>query len=401
MTEHVVVEADGGSRGNPGPAGCGAVIRDAGTGDVLVERQERLGHTTNNVAEYRGLILGLTAAADLGAQSVDVRMDSKLVVEQMCGRWKVKHAGLQPLAAHAREVAAGFRHVRYEWMSRERNTHADRLANAAMDGPIEEASEDTTEGSGDHSPVGNQQELEFPQESGPGHTPRAAAGSTGTEQAAVTSWSGATGTATRLLLLRHGQTELSVDRRYSGRGDVPLTENGTVQVEAAAKRLAASDALHELDQVPLISSPLTRARQSAQAIADVFGSRVETHPGLVEADFGAWEGLTFAQAAQRDPELHRTWLGDSSVRPPDGESFDEVFERVGRVRDELVERYLGRTVVVISHVAPLKTFLRLGLNAGLSLLFRLHLDLASLSIVDFYADGHTSVRLVNDTSHLV
>ncbi|WP_019818683.1 reverse transcriptase-like protein, partial [Saccharomonospora saliphila] len=133
MTGRVVVEADGGSRGNPGPAGYGAVVRDAESGEVLAERQEGLGVATNNVAEYRGLVAGLEAAADVGASRVDVRMDSKLVVEQMCGRWKIKNAALRPLAVRAKELADGFAVVRYEWIPRERNKHADRLANEAMD----------------------------------------------------------------------------------------------------------------------------------------------------------------------------------------------------------------------------------------------------------------------------
>ena len=133
MTTRVVVEADGGSRGNPGPAGYGAVVRDAATGVVLAERKAGLGIATNNVAEYSALIAGLTAARDLGASHVDVRMDSRLVVEQMSGRWKIKHAGLQTLARQARDIVAGFAGVTFEWVPRERNKAADRLANEAMD----------------------------------------------------------------------------------------------------------------------------------------------------------------------------------------------------------------------------------------------------------------------------
>ncbi len=95
----VIVEADGGARGNPGPAGYGAVVREAATGEVLLELGERIGEATNNVAEYRGLLAGLRAAADLGAVEVEVRMDSKLVVEQMSGRWQIKHPALRALAA--------------------------------------------------------------------------------------------------------------------------------------------------------------------------------------------------------------------------------------------------------------------------------------------------------------
>jgi probable phosphoglycerate mutase len=129
----VVVEADGGARGNPGPAGYGAVVRDAATGAVLAERKAGLGRTTNNVAEYQGLIAGLAAAKAVGASAVDVRMDSKLVVEQMSGRWQIKHPALQALAAHAAELVADFGTVTFEWIPRADNIDADRLANEAMD----------------------------------------------------------------------------------------------------------------------------------------------------------------------------------------------------------------------------------------------------------------------------
>jgi ribonuclease HI len=129
----VVVEADGGSRGNPGPAGYGAVVLDPDTDEVLVERAEGLGVTTNNVAEYRGLIAGLRAAVELGATDVDVRMDSKLVVEQMSGRWKIKHPAMQPLAQEAAQLVREIGSVRFEWVPRLRNSRADALANQAMD----------------------------------------------------------------------------------------------------------------------------------------------------------------------------------------------------------------------------------------------------------------------------
>lgn len=129
----VVVEADGGARGNPGPAGWGVVVRAAATGEVLLERSAAIGRATNNVAEYGGLIAGLRAAAELGAAVVEVRMDSQLVIEQMAGRWKVKHPGLRPLAAEAARLAERFESVQWSWVPRGQNTHADRLANEAMD----------------------------------------------------------------------------------------------------------------------------------------------------------------------------------------------------------------------------------------------------------------------------
>ncbi|MGH3877720.1 MAG: bifunctional RNase H/acid phosphatase [Actinophytocola sp.] len=363
----VIVEADGGSRGNPGPAGYGAVVRDAPTGDVLVERAEGIGVATNNVAEYQGLLAGLRAAAELGADEVHVRMDSKLVVEQMSGRWKIKHAALQPIALEAQKIARGFTTIRYEWIPRARNSHADRLANEAMDAQAGK-----------------------PPKEAPGKAERAQ------RPAPATGWTGATGTPTRLLLVRHGQTELSIERRYSGRGEVPLTELGQRQAKAVADRVAGMIE----PGTRIVSSPLGRARQTAAAIAEATGGPVEVAEGLVETDFGAWERLTFAQASARDPKLHGRWLADPALPAPDGESFDVVHRRVRRVRDDLVARIGGGTAVVVSHVTPIKSLLRMGLDAGPSLLYRLHLDLASLSIVEFFPDGHASVRLVNDTSHL-
>jgi ribonuclease H / adenosylcobalamin/alpha-ribazole phosphatase len=209
-------------------------------------------------------------------------------------------------------------------------------------------------------------------------------------------WTGATGTPTRFLLVRHGQTHMSVGRRYSGRGNPPLTSIGLDQAAAVAARLASSS-----DITAVVSSPLLRARQTADAIGEAVGVPVSELDDLTETDFGAWEGLTFAEAAARDPEAHRAWLADPSVRSPGGESFDEVHERFSLAAQGIVAEHGGTTVVVVSHVTPIKTLLRIGLAAGPSVLFRLHLDLASLSVVEFYPDGNTSVRLVNDTTHLL
>lgn len=130
---HFIVEADGASRGNPGHASFGSVVRNASTGEVVIELGGVLGHATNNVAEYRGLIAGLEAVVAIDADAiVEVRMDSKLVVEQMSGRWAIKNAGLRELAMQARDILK-FDQVTYTWIPREDNKHADGLANEALD----------------------------------------------------------------------------------------------------------------------------------------------------------------------------------------------------------------------------------------------------------------------------
>lgn len=352
----VIIEADGGSRGNPGPAGYGAVVYSADRSAVLAERKESIGRATNNVAEYRGLIAGLTAAVELDATEVVVLMDSKLVVEQMSGRWRVKHPDLLELNREAAQLARQFGQIEFGWIPRARNLYADRLANEAMD---------------------------------------AAAGTAPAAGPASPGWSGARGEPTRLLLLRHGQTELSVERRYSGRGNPALTELGRNQAEAAAKFLGAR---RGVDAV--LSSPLQRAHETAAVAAKELGLDVTVDDDLIETDFGVWEGLTFSEAAQRDPDLHTNWLRDTGVTPPGGESFDTVARRVRRARNRIVEQYAGSTVLVVSHVTPIKTILRLALDGNAGILYRLHLDLASLSIAEFYPDGLASVRLVNQTSYL-
>ncbi|MBJ7385452.1 MAG: bifunctional RNase H/acid phosphatase [Mycolicibacterium sp.] len=363
----VVIEADGGSRGNPGPAGYGAVVWSEDRAVLLAERKESIGTATNNVAEYRGLIAGLEAAADVGATEVVVAMDSKLVVEQMTGRWRVKHADMIPLNEKARSLAADFDHVSYGWIPRERNSHADRLANEAMDAAADQSGFDATENEKTSTAV----------------------------RTSPAGWTGARGAPTRFLLLRHGQTELSVERRYSCRGNPALTELGRAQADAAAAYLAERD-----DIAAVISSPLQRASVTAEAAASRLGLDVTIEADLIETDFGAWEGLTFGEAADRDPELHQRWLRDTSLAPPDGESFDEVAHRVRRARNRLIAEYGDATVLIVSHVTPIKTILRLALDAGNGILYRLHLDLASLSIAEFYPDGASSVRLVNQTSYL-
>ncbi|OBI83094.1 bifunctional RNase H/acid phosphatase [Mycobacterium sp. 1245805.9] len=364
----VVIEGDGGSRGNPGPAGYGAVVRSADRSTVLAETKQAIGVATNNVAEYRALIAGLDDALQLGATEAEVFMDSKLVVEQMSGRWKVKHPDLIELHAQARKLASRFDRVSYAWVPRAQNSHADRLANEAMDAAA---------GIEKDTPVAEP------------------AKSVAAEARTSPGWTGARGAPTRLLLLRHGQTELSVERRYSGRGNPALTEVGRQQAGAAARYLAERGGI-----AAVISSPLQRAYDTAATAAKALGLDVTVDDDLIETDFGAWEGLTFTEASERDPELHRRWLRDTSTTPPGGESFDAVLDRVLRVRERVIEAHQGATVLVVSHVTPIKMLLRLALDAGPGILYRLHLDLASLSIAEFYADGASSVRLVNQTGYL-
>ncbi|HWG98321.1 MAG TPA: bifunctional RNase H/acid phosphatase [Pilimelia sp.] len=388
----VAVEADGGSRGNPGPAGYGAVVRNAATGEVLAERAEAIGVATNNVAEYSGLIAGLAAAADLGAAEVEVRMDSKLVVEQMCGRWQIKNPGLRPLAAQAATRVREFDSVTFTWIPRELNRHADALANAAMDAAAApaRAARVRTVPATDTRRAGRAAD--------PGETdPDPAADPRAADLGAAdpgSAWTPPTAAPTRLILVRHGETELTVARRYSGRGDAALTDRGVAQARAAARRVA------ELAPrvAAVVSSPLSRCTRTAREIAGA--AEVRTDPDLVECDFGEWEGLTFAEVRQRYPAQLDAWLASPSVAPPGGESFRAVTTRIRRVVAGLRAGHPGQVVVVVSHVSPIKLLLRDALAAGDAFLHRLYLDPGGLSLVDSWPDGAVAVRAVNETAHL-
>lgn len=429
-----VVEADGGSRGNPGPAGYGSVVLDPATGETLAERAEYIGVATNNVAEYRGLIAGLRAARELDPDAVVlVRMDSKLVVEQMSGRWKIKHPDMKPLAAEAAKILPRAQ-VTYEWMPREKNKHADRLANEAMDagkrGKLWEPSNSSAalDASAARAlatpppagPVGDAAagaaavRAALAGASGGGTGARAASapadtlfadpavGVAATETvpapAAGSGWGPDMGTPATFVLLRHGETALTPQKRFSGSGgsDPELSATGRRQAAAVAESLAARGTVQSV-----ISSPLRRCRETAQAVADRLGLTVTVEEGLREVDFGAWEGLTFAETRERFPEDLQAWLDSPKAAPTGGgESFASATRRISATRDRLLAEHAGRTVLLVSHVTPVKILVRLALGAPPEALFRMELSAASLSAVAYYADGNASVRLLNDTSHL-
>ena len=358
----LIVEADGGSRGNPGPAGYGALVRDAETRRVLAERAASVGVATNNVAEYGGLVAGLQAAVDLDPTAdVEVRMDSKLVVEQMSGRWKIKHPDMQQLALQAQKLSRQLGSVRFTWVPRAQNSAADALANSAMDGkPVhrDAAAE----------PVVLEDE-EQPAEPEPVVT-----------------------TVTHLL--RHGRTEHTPERRYSGRNDLPLSLTGRAEAEAAAARAG------ELGIDAVVASPLRRTRETAEIVAAALGLPVEVDDDLAELDFGDLEGLTLDEALTKHPLATRRFMADVTAAAPGGESVAQVSARVARARRRILERHAGGTVLIVSHVTPIKLLLAAALEADDAIVHRVFLEAASLCTATWSSDGRASVRLVNDTGHL-
>lgn len=187
---------------------------------------------------------------------------------------------------------------------------------------------------------------------------------------------------------------MSVQKRYAGRSDVPLTDTGIRQATAAAKRLAGAG----IDVI--VTSPLLRATRTAQEVAAVTGAPVVTDEGFRETDFGAWEGLTFAEVRERWPAEVTTWLADPEVAPPGGESFADVSTRVTEALHRVLTGRHRQTVLIVSHVTPIKTLVAAALLAPPAALYRMHLDVAALCEIDWYADGPAVLRSFNDTGHL-
>jgi broad specificity phosphatase PhoE/ribonuclease HI len=370
----LIVESDGGSRGNPGPAGYGAVVRDASTGEVLAERYEFLGVVSNNVAEYRGLLAGLTAAKEIDPEAyVDVRCDSRLVVEQMSGRWQVKHPDMRPLVREGASLAASFGpgHVSYTWIPRERNKDADRLANRAMD-----------EGTGKVA------------ESGSGSGPDVAAVVGTAAPNRLVGWV-PSAPPTTLVLVRHGVTTFTIEKRFSGVGDPPLIEQGRQQARLVAAEFATAGGIQRI-----VSSPLARSRETATIIGSLLGLPVETDDDLREVDFGAWEGLTFSVVEERWPRELALWLSNTSISPPDGESYESLAHRIRTVQERIVNRHRGEKICVVSHSRPIAMFVANLLEAPTRSLYRLHVDNAGVTELDYYDDGPTVMRRFNDIAHL-
>lgn len=391
----LVIFADGGSRGNPGIAGSGTAVYNDDRSQLLREIAYVVGQkSTNNVAEYHGLLRGLEAAVEMGADEVEFYMDSKLVVEQMNGRWKIKHPDMQKLAIEARRLLDQIGSFSLEWVPRAQNKVADELSNVAMDaaaagepvgivGPKNSDAVATADDTVGEEPVGEEGTSESTATS-----TEAAIGPT-----TVSDWRPDTGPATRFILLRHGQTAMSAAKQYSGRANPELTDLGKKQALAAAQALADT----HIDAV--VCSPLRRCQQTASAVVEGRDLRVETVDKLIEVDFGRWEGKTFAEADAADPELHAQWLTDTSVACPGGESLRAVHRRVSAARRDLQKRYEGKTVLVVSHVNPIKSFIRQALDSGPQTPNHLFLGLASLSEVEFFAEGGVLHRF-NDVGHL-
>jgi probable phosphoglycerate mutase len=303
---------------------------------------------------------------------------------------------MKPLAMQATRLARNFASIEYAWMPRERNKHADRLANEAMDdaaaGRTWRGSREGVLGSraavaapaSEAAPSLFDTDVDVPIPEPLPPAPNRFAGFMPVESVPTT-----------FVAVRHGVTPYTIAKRYCGSSDVPLNEAGVAQAEAAAQRLAARAGI-----TAVVCSPLRRARSTAELIAAAVGAAVTVDDGLRECEFGAWEGLTFGEVQERFPDDVAAWLADPTVAPPGGESFADVWLRVRQARDRIVASHPGATVAVVSHSTPITLLACLALEAPLASLYRLQIAPASVTEIDWYADGPAVLRTMNATEHL-
>lgn len=388
MTRRLVVEADGGSRGNPGPAGWGAVVRDAATGALLAERAGYLGFASNNVAEYSGLVAGLEAAREIDpAAQVEARLDSRLVVEQMSGRWQVKHADMKRLAEQARGVLPQAQ-VTYTWVPRAQNAAADALANEAMDAR-EGVSRDHPDVGPGAGPADDAAADGAPAAPRRGRAPRPSGAAFRFDDAEPLT----------VVLVRHGETPMTASKAYSG-GAVPgpsLTSTGRIQAAKAADTIFRIGRTLWPD-VPhpgaLHASPMVRTQETAGAVSRRLGLPVQVDDAWAECDFGAWEGLTAAEIEERWPGDLRRWHVDAEFAAPGGESIEDVGVRVSGALERLRDEGVDRTVVVVSHSVAIRAAIGVTLGAPSSVWSSVRVGPASVTIVRLWADDQREVAVV-------
>lgn len=387
----LVVEADGGSRGNPGPAGSGALVFDRDTGEVIAEICDYIGVATNNVAEYRALLAGISAALEVDAGAkLEVRMDSKLVIEQMSGGWKIKHPDMQALAIEIHSLLAG-RPVSWVWVPREQNGRADALANEAMDAKTSSIRWHGTS----TSPVAQ--------------SPRnpASAEFNNLLPSSVRAPQGVTKPLTTVVLVRHGRTALTESKRISGStGANPgLSDAGwsdARSVAAELERFGKSGPWSHLEPITsIVASPMQRTMDTASSVSTALGGLAVTPmPGFREISFGSWDGLTNEEALAQDPALFEAWRGSWEVSPPGGESLREFDDRIRAARNALLENYVGQTVALVAHVMPIRAMLRFAMAADIEAYWRPVIAPCSITILRFWGDEAAEVLAVNSTAHL-
>lgn len=393
MTRSLIIEADGGSRGNPGPSGSGAVVIDANTGEILREIALFVGVGTNNRAEYLALEAGLRAVNEIDPTAeLLVLMDSKLVIEQSAGRWKIKHPDMRELAMRVQSLV-GDRRITWQWIPREQNSRADALANRAMD-------------AGEEALVA--QEIDQPGNDLNAATPAIASAVEFNKSApsSVRAPGKVTEPLTTLILVRHGRTALTESNKLSGSGgeDPSLSEAGFADAAAVAEAIASFGVGGAFAHLPaptaVLASPILRTKQTALTIAERIGRRVELLPEIAEISFGDWDGYTVPEVRERWGESFELWRGSWETSPPNGESLEAFDRRIQRGINDILANHGGETVVAVSHVMPIRGFVRFAMDAGVAAYWRPQIAPCSITVLRLWGRQAAEVVTVNSTAHL-
>jgi len=284
-------------------------------------------------------------------------MDSKLVVEQMSGRWQIKHADMRSLAQDARAAHTPAL-VTYTWIPRDENSHADRLANKALD-----------QQAGGAEIVSIQKNYL-------------------TERLLTKEVS------TTVFLIRHGETPLTPLKKFSGDGPLnpQLTEVGLAQAELVAAKL---------DPEIILASPLNRTKQTADVLSRATGLPVNFDDAWLECSFGIWDGLSIDEVKEKYPVDYHSWLCSTGFAPPEGESYEALAVRIDEALEQIVAMYPGQRVAVVSHNGAIKTAAKLTIGAPADSIFHIDISPCSITTISIWpSDGLRALRGLNEQSHL-
>ena len=366
----IFVYCDGASRGNPGPASYGVHIEDE-SGNTIADFGEALGNQTNNYAEYQGVIAALRFLTTTEHRLVTIRLDSKLVVEQLSGRWKVKSPEIKELVFEASQLLGAF-DAKLEWIPRDKNTCADANANRALD-------EGDFRGEDAALPLSAVQPRSI-------RAPRQKI------------------EPTTLVVIRHGSTNsTSANLIAGGDGeDVGLSEKGVKEAKLAAAAVSPLLQLFDLSPVTsIINSPMKRTTQTGEALSGIEGVTLSPDERLREIAFGEWDGMSMDSMEIESTQEVAKWRASTSQRPPGGESIQDLEERVSELVSEAVLDNQGRTVVLVTHMMPSRVIAKLAQRSADSTYWNINFAPGGISIYRFFGAGFVETFAINSCAHLI
>jgi len=366
----IYVYCDGASRGNPGPASYGVHIEDA-AGSTIADFGEGLGSQTNNYAEYQGVIAALRYLTASEHRLLTIRLDSKLVVEQLSGRWKVKSPEIRELVFEASQLLGAF-DVTLEWIPREQNSIADANANRALDDGDFQTEDDSL-------PLSAVQPRSI-------RAPR--------QQIEPTT----------IVVIRHGSTSSTSGNLISGGDgeDPELNETGLGEASRMAKAVSPLLELFNLPPVTsIIYSPMRRTTQTADALLEVVGVDSVSDERLREIAFGDWDGRSMTDMELESTAEVAKWRSSISQKPPGGESIVELEERVKALITQVVPENQGKTVALVTHMMPSRAIAKLAQRSAESTYWNINFSPCGISIYRFFGTGLVETFAINSCAHLI